>query len=477
MGALVLVNGNGLQSAAVRTDARRNATVLSAKAAWTTLLVLGFVLIAGLNFPGHIPFDTTTALWEGRTHVRMSWGPRMFSAILGVFDAIAPGTGLYAAASLFVLFLAWWTLPRLTTRMSWAGPILLAFWLAVPHILIMQGILWRDVLFANLAVAGFVALAAAARLWERPAPRLGLLALAAISLALAALVRQNGGVVIGAAALALAWTARKGGWMRAIAWGAGGLAATLAVALTFAALDPVHEPPGQPSLSVGFVLLAHYDVAGALADRPERPLPRLEASSPTALQTLRVAAPKVYSPQRVDFFDREPAMASIWRFKRPDMLAAWRDLIGSDPLGYARRRLDVFRWVFLTPELTACAPLHLGVSGLPDVERKLGLRDGPYLQSARLWTYAHGWYATPFYSHLSYAVLAGAVMVFLLLRRRAEDIPIAALMAGGFMFTATFFVLSIACDYRYLYALDLAAITGSLYVAIDPSFRRERRQG
>lgn len=445
-----------------------------AKATWTSLLVLGFVLIAGLNFPGHIPFDTTTALWEGRTHVRMSWGPRMFSAILGFFDAIAPGTGLYAAASVLVLLLAWWALPRLTPRMSWAGPMVLALWLAVPHVLIMQGVLWRDVLFANLTVAAFVALAAAARLWERLAVRMALLVLAAISLALAALVRQNGGVVIVAAALALAWTARGSGWVRAIAWGGGGFAFTLATALTFAALDPVHEPPGQASQSIGFVLLAHYDLAGALAEHPQRPLPQLEKAHPAAVLALRAAAPKVYSPQRVDFFDREPAMASFWRFDRPVTLAAWRELIAADPLGYARRRLSVFRWVFLTPELPACGPIHLGVSGLPEVERKLGLQDGPNLQSARLWTYAHAWFATPFYSHLSYAVLAAAVLAFLLARRRPQDIPIAALMAGGLTFTATFFVLSIACDYRYLYALDLAAITGSLYVAIDPSFRRER---
>jgi hypothetical protein len=33
-------------------------------------------------------------------------------------------------------------------------------------------------------------------------------------------------------------------------------------------------------------------------------------------------------------------------------------------------------------------------------------------------------------------------------------------------------VLSIACDYRYLYALDLAGITGTLYLALDPTLRR-----
>jgi hypothetical protein len=48
----------------------------------------------------------------------------------------------------------------------------------------------------------------------------------------------------------------------------------------------------------------------------------------------------------------------------------------------------------------------------------------------------------------------------------------AGLMVGVLGFAGTFLVVSIACDYRYLYALDLAAITGALYLAVDPSLRR-----
>jgi hypothetical protein len=47
-------------------------------------------------------------------------------------------------------------------------------------------------------------------------------------------------------------------------------------------------------------------------------------------------------------------------------------------------------------------------------------------------------------------------------------------MVAALLFTASFFVVSVACDYRYLYALDLTAMTGSLYVALDPSLRRRR---
>ena len=48
-----------------------------------------------VHIPGHVPFDTTTALWEGRTHMRMNWGPPMFSAILGLCQSepSQPATG------------------------------------------------------------------------------------------------------------------------------------------------------------------------------------------------------------------------------------------------------------------------------------------------------------------------------------------------------------------------------------------------
>ena len=62
--------------------------------------------------------------------------------------------------------------------------------------------------------------------------------------------------------------------------------------------------------------------------------------------------------------------------------------------------------------------------------------------------------------------------MLLMLRRDPADLIIAGLMVGALGFAASFFVFSIACDYRFLYVLDLAALTGVLYLAIDPRLRR-----
>jgi hypothetical protein len=52
----------------------------------------------------------------------------------------------------------------------------------------------------------------------------------------------------------------------------------------------------------------------------------------------------------------------------------------------------------------------------------------------------------------------------------------AGLLAAALAFTATFFIVSVACDYRYLYFLDVAAIAAGVYVAADPSGFRLRRR-
>jgi tellurite resistance protein TehA-like permease len=44
-----------------------------------------------------------------------------------------------------------------------------------------------------------------------------------------------------------------------------------------------------------------------------------------------------------------------------------------------------------------------------------------------------------------------------------------AMLAGIFLFAASFFFISIACDYRYLYGIDLAAMVTLFYLALDPA--------
>jgi amino acid permease len=74
---------------------------------------------------------------------------------------------------------------------------------------------------------------------------------------------------------------------------------------------------------------------------------------------------------------------------------------------------------------------------------------------------------TPVLSHLVFLALALVLLAALLWRRRPADLAMAAMLGGALVFTASFFVVSLACDYRYLYFLDLSAMTAGLYWVID----------
>ena len=66
-------------------------------------------------------------------------------------------------------------------------------------------------------------------------------------------------------------------------------------------------------------------------------------------------------------------------------------------------------------------------------------------------------------------------MIGLLLRRRdPADCAVIGLLVGALAFTASFAIISVACDYRYLYLMDLAGMAGLLYVALDPPRWRGR---
>lgn len=440
---------------------------------WFAVLATGYLLILRLNYPGHMSVDSVISLAEGRRGVRIVFGPPMYSSILGAFDRITPSSPVaYMAGATGLLALTWAAMPTLRGRIAWLAPVVLAGAMLAPQVLLYQAIMWKDVLFANFAIAGFVALAHAVKRWERLRPRLALLILAFLLLGMACLLRQNGALVAVFSAVTLAWTARKSGWRKAVAWATAGFAGPLVFMTALDVVTPVKDPPGV-NRDVGLRLLQGYDLAGAIAADPNRPLRALEADNPQAAADLRQEAPKYYSATRVDALLGSKTLGkAITSYSDGVIAEQWVQTLTEDPVGYAKRRFDVFRWVFATPDIDQCLPIHLGVDGPPKLMDELGLKTRLDGEDRRLWNYTTWWMDTPGLSHPAFALLAVAVTGFLLLRRDAADIAMAGLMLSALSFGASFYVISLACDYRYLYFLDLAAITGAVYVALDPRLRR-----
>ena len=447
---------------------------LSVKA-YRWVLIGGLLLSLAANLPGHMSVDSVIALEEARSGVRQTWAPAAFSWLLRLFDKGLGGTALYVTASSAVLFAALLSLPGLRPRTSWAAVGLAVLVLLTPQVLIYQGIVWRDVLFANLTVAGFVLLARAELRWASR-PWLSL-AGAALLLALAAAVRQNGVVLVVAAAAALGWTARAGGWRAMLGWSLGGFAATVALALAINALAQPksaeeHLRPGAEAL-----ILQHYDIVGAAAHAPGLPLTEIARANPAAAARISAEGPRIYSAARVDTLDQDPEFRrTLWKLPDAAVSGQWRALILHHPGAYLAHRFEVFGWLVNPPALGQCLPVQIGIVGPEEMIDDLELDTAAHPKDAALRSYAAQFYGTPVYSHLTFALVAAVCAALLLIRRQGADVTLAALLIGALGFAASFLAVSVACDYRYLYLLDLAAMAGALYLALDPSGLLRRRR-
>lgn len=439
------------------------------RTAFRLILAGGFLLMVGANMPGQMSLDSAMQLFEGRHQVRETFAPAVYAAILGGFDRIVPGTGLYLAASAALLFASLAGLRFLRPHMSWLGPAVALAVVLSPALVIYQWIVWKDVLFANLCVAAFVLLARAAAVWTRPArPWLTLLAVMVL-LALAAQVRQNGLIAVGPAALVLAWTARDGGLKAMLGWSLGLLLGVLALSYAFGVMSqPAKAGPDQAT-HVGIRILQHYDIIGASAHHKGLKLDQIRLADPLAEQVIRTRGAALYSPERIDYLDLDPAVGkTLWSLPDEVVDSQWRNLIASHTGDYLAHRWDAFRWVLTTPMIDSCLPLYVGVSGPPAKLADLKLMGGVDPADQSLYNYGTWFLDTPVFSHLSYALAAVISALLMLWRGQPQDVAMAGLMAAALGFTASFFVISIACDYRYLYFLDLAALGGVLYLAIDP---------
>ena len=444
-----------------------------------TLAVLGLGLLAVLaaNLPGQMSYDSVVQLADGRSGVYHTWHPAVMAWLLGLGDAVLPGTAVYvtvtAARGLGALAL----LAADAPRVSWAAPVVALLICASPLMLLEQGIVWKDVLFADAFVAAFALLASAARDERTRGGRLVRAALAAGLLILAVLVRQNGLLMLVFGAAAAAWVAwrvrpdlapgRRG--RRAAAAGVA-LVAVVAVGAAGAnALLMTRRAPDDVGAAGQLRLLKLYDLVGVAKRAPTVNLSAVHASGLDA--HIRAAVAR-YTPLKNDTIADEPGIEAAVSQGAPGLNQAWLGAVLHHPGAWLAHRLEVFRWIYAPPDVTQCAATYAGVDGPPEVLADLGLRSSWRGQDLKLSRYARGFVRTPLYSHAAWSLVALACAAVLAWRRRTADGVVLAMLAAALAYAASFLAIGIACDHRYLYPLDLATMAALLHLAADPSVRR-----
>jgi hypothetical protein len=129
--------------------------------------------------------------------------------------------------------------------------------------------------------------------------------------------------------------------------------------------------------------------------------------------------------------------------------------------------------LLLTPDL-ACQTVATGISGPADLMDALELAPGKTTKDRALSAYARHFYGTPAYSHLAWALVGLALAVLLLLRRRPGDGAMAGLQLASLAFAASLSLTAASCHYRNLYVVDLSAMTGLIYLALDLRWPKRR---
>lgn len=431
------------------------------------LILVFWLLTLALNAPGHLTFDSVVQLTEGRTGTYAGAHPPFMSALLGLLDRLVPGTALYLllATALFYLPLMALAGPvRPRGVVGWSAAVLLVAGLASPLVLIDQGTVWKDVLFANLALSAFTCLVLAQRR-ESPSSRIALLAGAAVLAAFAAATRQNGAIVLLCAAVAVGLAAPTASIRRrllaGLLWGAAAGAALVATQL---ALQANAAQPIGNGTTWGLTVLRRYDVAGMIF-RGAPPYPDKPASSADSVRVIE-AVRRVYDSSRIDTLKGEADLAAYFA-RVDDMGRHWRRMVRQNPRAWLTHRAAVFGWMIAPPDVRRCLPVSVGVEGPPELLAALQLEQEKRPQDLALYRYAQLFMGTPIFLNAAWGVLALGLAALLALRRPQApgDGAVLALLVAALGFAASFAVIGIACDVRYLFFLPVACCGALAHLA------------
>ena len=204
-------------------------------------------------------------LHDGRVGFYHTWHPPVMAWLLGLGDTLVSGTGLFVVLDAALFFGALLSLLWIVPRVSWAAAIVAALIVLLPQTFLYQAIVWKDVLFADSAVAGFVCLAHAAARWVNIQARIIWIVAAFGLFVLATLTRQNGLIVLGVGTGALGVVALHNAGKKA-AFVHSGIAFMSAVAVTATVSFALSlRSDGGEGPKAQLRLLRLYDLIGAVA--------------------------------------------------------------------------------------------------------------------------------------------------------------------------------------------------------------------
>jgi len=454
-------------TAVVRTASRQflSLAVRSRRSVGLTILVCATLTVVA-HYPGQMSLDTILQLRDGQTGIYVSNQPPAMSFLLNL---LTPGGMLVMDVTLYALSVT------VLLKGSFAGvpakmaAVLLLFF--YPVVVLYNGILWKDVLFANLALLGFLLLplrtGIAQRRW---------LVLSGALFGLGCLVRQQGILVAVIGALAILTmplqNRRTLGRARSLTyWGGAAVAAALLLSTAVSATAMREQSLARIGPLFQIVV---YDLAGMNAYGKGIGFQLLYQAGVDQIALQRKFAN--YQADRVesiaeDYGPRGPFYGIPLRI----IFRQWGSAVRAHPALYLRHRFEVFKWLIGVRDTSRCLPIYAGVSAEPGVlVRALGLKPG-LTWRARLLTVIE-WHFLFLYEPIEYAIIALALVAYLAWRRASHSATIIWLQIAGLAYLSSYFFIGIACDFRYTYFLVVAAVVGVADTLLDSGVGRPVRE-
>jgi hypothetical protein len=432
-------------------DSAPAATMLSSRSGLliSAMIAAGFGLTLLVFYPGVMTYDARFVYEDIANGTLGDWQSPAMTVLWALIDSIAPGS-----ASMFLLI----------ATSYWLAVGLLAFtlvhrslWLAVALVLLalsppafaFQGIIWRDVLFANSwLLAAALSFAAA----DRNA-KLRVLAQASAFglLMLGVLLRPNALVAAPILAVTIIWPTRFS-WKRAAI-----LHVPIGIALFalmqfiyYGALGATRQHPLQ-SIMV-------FDLGGISHFTKQNQFPVAWSAPETALLIT-----DCYQPTQWDIYWRlEPCEFVMHKlegdklFGTPVISNAWMHAVAKHPIAYLQHR-SAFMWNFL-----ARANLTMWTADIYHPS-KMVFADRSAFNA--LVAVDDALKPTPLFRAGTWLILCIAVCAFAWRRRDGPAGTFAIGVCGsGTVYVLTFFAVGVASDFRYACWAVLASITGAVAV-------------
>lgn len=427
--------------------------------AWPLHGILLFCYIATVfsNWPGHYSVDSIVQLFEGETNYYYSLQPPLMSKLLGILT-VQMGHGAFIALNSFLFYLA---IHLLVHSYQLKSNLLRCFLLAAiclnPVVLIYNGIVWKDVFFANLALLGFsiASLINSARRWP--------LVLSLACYAWAALIRQNGLVVsvMGLALIALRLQpspVKPSRMARDFALLCIGLLVVVIATRSWVVSTQIKKTPGE--YAMGTVVVLRYDIAGIVAGKGVASAAILSAHGVDPKAAIS-RAKEVYTPLRLD---------TLNSFNRtiPEKVigSLWTDLVSAFPMAYLAHKWRVWAALVAPESVKLCLPFHVGIaSETLDILRQLNVPfhfpDGflPEASSYSSTLFRYGSSASFLFYNWFWL---GMALLLLIAGIWRGEMTVAVMAGAAVLFSLSFFAIGVACDFRYLYFTVISSLVSSL---------------